>query len=295
MRAGVPKAELNANRRGEQPARIAVRYVRTISPRVVNEAARGLPSPEDRQPAGRCRRRDVPVIAGGRDSAVHRAGRGRRDAETHVLQLMDNVTWQAARRLFKFGGDIRKNLVDDMGSWRHRELPLGEPRRAAARYSADASGAARARGDRPASWTRYSVNGFVQDEFELTNRFTVNLGLRYEFNSLPRDLATQEEQAIGSVPGVIEFESRESRRTTWRRGSASRGTCWAMAAPPFAAGTGSRTTRFSAPSSAAASCQPLCSRCSSRRCLPNCPIPVPSASFLAARGHSESACAVHDS
>src|SRR4029450_4956772 len=203
VRAGVPKADLNANRDVNNQL-ASVSYVRTFSSRVVNELRGAYHHQKTLNQLVDPTAENLPVIQGAEIpltiAPVAVAG-----AETRVVQLMNNVTWQAERHLFKFGGDIRKNLVDDVGQvaptgnyrWVNlEELLLDVPPTQVGQ---------RGLGATTRVLDSLSVNGFIQDEFRLTNRLMVNLGLRYEFNSLPRDLATQEEQAIGTVPGVIEF------------------------------------------------------------------------------------------
>jgi Carboxypeptidase regulatory-like domain/TonB dependent receptor len=47
--------------------------------------------------------------------------------------------------------------------------------------------------------------GFVQDDFKVTPRLTLNLGVRYEYWTNPLGSSLQSENAISSVPGVITF------------------------------------------------------------------------------------------
>ena len=104
-------------------------------------------------------------------------------SENSVYQLIDNITWQAGRHLWKFGTDLRNNIVTDIsltslhGNYRWvnlEEMLIDIPPTQVGQ-----------RGVGPLSkvLSNYSLNGFVQDEFKWKPTLTLNLGLRYEFNT----------------------------------------------------------------------------------------------------------------
>ncbi len=120
-------------------------------------------------------------------------GRG----DTTVV-LNDTLSWLRGRHTFTFGGEIRRgynnNVALNVGSFSYPNLNafLND---AATSFSV-LLGAGNDRITIP------SYAGFAQDSYKLTSNFTINLGLRYEWNSTPyeaRDRFTNFDLATGTL------------------------------------------------------------------------------------------------
>jgi carboxypeptidase family protein len=109
---------------------------------------------------------------------------------TRVIQFGDNVTWIAGRHTFKAGADVRNyhwtsplnfTGVDDFGVFRFRAATVGGTGNALANFLLGIPN------DVDQTATGPGVDGtathygfFLQDEWRLNNRVTLNLGLRYD-------------------------------------------------------------------------------------------------------------------
>jgi hypothetical protein len=109
---------------------------------------------------------------------------------TRVIQFGDNVTWIAGRHTFKAGADVRNyhwtsplnfTGVDDFGVFRFRAATAGGTGNALANFLLGIPN------DVDQTATGPGVDGtathygfFVQDEWRLNNKVTLNLGVRYD-------------------------------------------------------------------------------------------------------------------
>ncbi len=57
--------------------------------------------------------------------------------------------------------------------------------------------------------------GFAQDNWRIRPNLTINLGLRYEFTTIPATQKKQELNSIASVPGLIDFRSPTAAKNNW--------------------------------------------------------------------------------
>jgi hypothetical protein len=122
----------------------------------------------------------------------------------NIYQLVDNLSYIRGKHTFKFGVEGRNyiaptnNLPRSRGEWDYATLnsfindltPDG------------GNGALRGAGTGSTADNYHGVYWFVQDDWKVTSRLTLNLGLRYEYSGVPRDEAKQALNAIANDPAV---------------------------------------------------------------------------------------------
>jgi len=122
-------------------------------------------------------------------------------------QIADTFSWSHGKHTFKFGGQYNHfiypqfflprsngdNWYDSLTEFINDEQSnnLGRTLRNA--------------GTGSFLGTQSAFYGFAQDDFKLTPRLTLNLGLRYEYWTNPLGDSTQVLNAISNVPGVVTF------------------------------------------------------------------------------------------
>jgi hypothetical protein len=136
----------------------------------------------------------------------------------NTYQWTDDVTKTFGRHAVKAGVEVRNNIGPSdflpraRGEWDYASLqsfindlvPDG------------ANGALRGAGSGFFAANFKSIYGFAQDDWKVTPRLTLNLGVRYEWNGLPRDEKLQNLNAISNDPafGVI-FRTPTTQKNNW--------------------------------------------------------------------------------
>ena len=143
----------------------------------------------------------------------------------NTYQWVDNVTKTLGKHTVKFGVEVRNNigpsdflprargeydypnlqsLVNDFTP--NQDIP----------GHAGANGALRGAGSGFFASDFRSIYGFAQDDWRVTPRLTLNLGLRYEFNGLPRDEKLQNLNAISNDPALgLIFRTPTTQKDEW--------------------------------------------------------------------------------
>jgi outer membrane receptor protein involved in Fe transport len=124
---------------------------------------------------------------------------------SHNYQVYDTVNYVRGNHSFKFGGEYRNLIATSQFLPRGRGdyiyvnfddlladlVPTFDPVRGV--------------GSGAFTFNQEKIYFFGQDDWKVTPNLTLNLGLRYEYVTLPRDAALQALNAIANQPGFIEF------------------------------------------------------------------------------------------
>ncbi len=124
----------------------------------------------------------------------------------NTYQLVDNVNWTKGKHTMKFGFDGRKFIAPQVFVQRVRgdysytglegflldQVPddLAERNVGNTKYYGD----------------QVALYGYFGDQWRMFPNFTVDLGVRYEFNSVPYTVKLQRLNHISDVPGVLTFD-----------------------------------------------------------------------------------------
>jgi hypothetical protein len=117
-----------------------------------------------------------------------------------VYSFIDQVSYLTGKHAFKFGGEIRRDLVHQ-GTYRG-----GRGRITFANLEAFLQGTPKAAGflggDPIRNISQWLYSGYAQDDWRITKKITLNLGLRYELQGVP----TEANNLFGNWEPSVGFE-----------------------------------------------------------------------------------------
>ncbi len=133
----------------------------------------------------------------------------------NIYQLSDNVTWTKGNHSFKFGFDGWSAIS-----------PVSFTQRSRGDYEWDFFSdylydnnpdflAQRGLGNVVYYQNQQLLGFYGSDSWKVTPNLTLNLGLRYEYLTIPLSENTQDLNASASVPGLIEFKSPTAQTTNF--------------------------------------------------------------------------------
>ena len=136
-------------------------------------------------------------------------------SQQNLYQAVDNLTWVKGNHTFKFGGEGRRYITPQKFIQRSRgdydystlslyaldQIPdtLGERSFGSVGYSGD----------------QYGIYWYVNDIWKIRSNFSLNLGVRYEYNSTPQGWTQQSLNSIANVPGLITFGSPQAPKNDY--------------------------------------------------------------------------------
>ena len=122
-------------------------------------------------------------------------------------QILNNISIVKGAHTIKFGPEYRRWIAPsnflprERGEWDYADLQTLINDEVPDGFN----GALRGAGSGFFNGNQTAIYGFLQDDWKVTPRLTLNLGLRYEWTSNPADVKLQTLNAISSLRGVYEF------------------------------------------------------------------------------------------
>src|SRR5246500_3154730 len=122
-------------------------------------------------------------------------------------QILNNTSIVKGAHTIKFGPEYRRWIAPsnflprERGEWDYADLQTLVNDEVPTGFN----GALRGAGSGLFNGNQHAIYGFIQDDWKVTPRLTLNLGLRYEWTSNPADVRLQRMNAISTLPGVFEF------------------------------------------------------------------------------------------
>jgi hypothetical protein len=135
----------------------------------------------------------------------------------NTYQALDNVSYTLGRHQIKGGIEFRNwispgdFLPRARGEWDYATLE----RLVNDQVPNGLNGALRGAGSGFFAGNQQAIYWFLQDDVKATKNLTLNLGLRYEYTTNPRDASLQELNSIATLPGVFEFRIPRTDRNNF--------------------------------------------------------------------------------
>jgi hypothetical protein len=136
-------------------------------------------------------------------------------AVQNTYQVAEAITWTKSQHTLKFGIEGRKLIAPQTFTQRVRGdyeyvNTLSYLQDAVPDYLAE-----RSNGDPVFYGDQSAIYWYVNDNWRIRPNFTLNLGLRYEYTTIPFTTRTQSLNAAASVPGLIDFAAPQAAKNNW--------------------------------------------------------------------------------
>ncbi len=135
----------------------------------------------------------------------------------NTYQVLNNLSYIIGKHQIKGGVEYRNTISPSdflprargewdyatMGEFINDLIPTGS------------NGALRGAGSGFFAGNQQSIYWFLQDDVKVAKNLTLNLGLRYEFTTNPRDASLQTLNSIATLPGVFDFRKPETDKNNF--------------------------------------------------------------------------------
>jgi hypothetical protein len=133
----------------------------------------------------------------------------------NVYQGTDNISWIKGKHTLKFGFEGRKYISPQGFTQRSRgDYEYGSTEEFLT-DSVPSSFGQRSTGNNTYYGDQSALYAYGNDEFRITKSLTLNLGIRYEFTSVPFSERLQSLNSAASVPGLINFQAPQPQYNNW--------------------------------------------------------------------------------
>jgi hypothetical protein len=133
----------------------------------------------------------------------------------NTYQAADAVTWTKGRHTLKFGIEGRKSISPQNFTQRGRGDYEYNNLLSFLQDQVPDSLAERSNGNTIYYGDQASIYWFANDNWRVRPNLTINLGLRYEYTTIPQTQRLQSLNSEASVPGFIDFSEPRAAKNNW--------------------------------------------------------------------------------
>jgi hypothetical protein len=133
----------------------------------------------------------------------------------NTYQLTDNIGWSTGKHDLRFGFEARKYISPSHFVQRERGDYFWNKMEDYLLDVAPTDFGERSTGNTNYIADQYALYGYANDQWHVNQHLTLNLGVRYEFTSVPAGLVNQALNAAASVPGLISFNSPKAQKNNF--------------------------------------------------------------------------------
>jgi len=133
----------------------------------------------------------------------------------NLYQATDNLTWTKSHHTLKFGVEGRKYISPQSFTQRSRgDYDYGTLDRFLRDVNPDAL-AERSSGNPVYYGDQTALYWFANDDWRIRPNITLNLGMRYEYTTIPFGERSQALNQAASVPGLVSFAVPQAAKNNW--------------------------------------------------------------------------------